>query len=155
MCKMLGDNRCLPKNKRFRMQVRKIFTHIPMIIKSSEHQEMVSFSFLQFSSDEVETIFWESEENIKSCLNQNLIIRTLLENFLKLKTSLRQSFLKPILWAFENRIFLAFCKFLIDAVATIFRDTEANYSNQDLVLGSLSGNGFEATLGSKTNVLSV
>ena len=69
---------------------------------------MVSFSFLQFSSDEVETIFWESEENIKSCLNQNLIIRTLLENFLKLKTSLRQSFLKPILWAFENRIFFSF-----------------------------------------------
>ena len=95
-------------------------------------------------------------KNIKSCLNQNLVIRALLENFLKLKTSLRQNFLKPILWAFENRIFLAFCKFLIDAVATIFRDTDANYSNQDLVLGSFLGNGCsEATLGSKTKVLSV
>ena len=35
------------------------------------------------------------------------------------------------------------------------RQSEANYLNQDLVIGSFLENGFEATLSSKANVLSV
>ena len=39
--------------------------------------------------------------------------------------------------------------------STVSLQSEANYLNQDLVIGSFLENGFEATLSSKTNAVSV
>ena len=54
--------------------------------------------------------------------------------------------------------FSLFCKFLSEKVETILwevRQSLQNNLNQNLVIGSFLENGFEATLSSKTNVLSV
>ena len=57
-----------------------------------------------------------------------------------------------------KRHFSLFCKFLSEKVETIFwevRQDLQNNLNQNLAIGSFLENGFEATLSSKTNVVSV
>ena len=51
-----------------------------------------------------------------------------------------------------------FCDFFSDEVETVLWESETKWDklfNQDLVTGNFLENGFEATLNSKTNVLSV
>ena len=94
-CKFLSDENetvfweCETKPSRpskFKVGHKKLFKKrfwIDLEIKNecSKHLKREVFRFLQFLSDKVENIFWESEKkNIKNCLNQNLVIVTFLEN---------------------------------------------------------------------------
>ena len=61
-------------------------------------------------------------------------------------------------WAFEESIFQFFADFWVIKLKPFSRkerQSVQDYLNQNLVLGSLLENGFEATLSSKTNVASV
>ena len=63
-----------------------------------------------------------------------------------------------MLWAFEKSIFQFFASFWVTKLKPFsgkVRQSVQNYLNQNLVIGSFLENGFEATLSSKTNVLSV
>ena len=65
---------------------------------------------------------------------------------------------KRIFWAFEKSIFQFFANFWVTKLKPFsgkVRQSFQNYLNQNLVIGSFLENGFEATLSSKTNVLSV
>ena len=96
---------------------------------------------------------WDNNRIFKNCLNQNLVIETLLENsfeaFMGSKTKL---------WAFENSIFLCFANFWLTKLKPFSRKVRQslkNYLTQNLVIGIFLDNGFEATLRSKTMVLRV
>ena len=65
---------------------------------------------------------------------------------------------KRMLWAFEKWIFQFFANFWVTKLKPFsgkVRQSIQNYWNQNLIIGSFLENGFEATLSSKTNVLSV
>ena len=65
---------------------------------------------------------------------------------------------KRMFWAFEKSIFQFFANFWLTKLKPFsgkVRQSVQNYLNQNSVVGSLLENGFEATLGSKANVLSV
>ena len=92
-------------------------------------------------------------QSVKIYRNQNLVIRTFLENGFEATLSLKTSLLS--IW---KKHFLVFCKFLSDEVETIFTESEAKLSKLfKLKFGNrkLLENGFEATLSSKTNLLSI
>ena len=66
--------------------------------------------------------------------------------------------LKRMFWAFEKTIFQILANFWVTKLKPFSRKVTQsfqNYLNQNLVIGSFLENGFEATLSSKTNVLSV
>ena len=61
-------------------------------------------------------------------------------------------------WAFEKGIFQFFANFWVTKLKPFsgkVRQSIQNYWNQNLIIGSFLENGFEATLSSKTNVVSV
>ena len=65
---------------------------------------------------------------------------------------------KRMFWAFEESIFQFFADFWVTKLKPFSRKERKSvqdYLNQNLVLGSLLENGFEATLSSKRNVVSV
>ena len=65
---------------------------------------------------------------------------------------------KRMFWAFEKGIFQFFANFWVTKLKPFsgkVRQSIQNYWNQNLIIGSFLENGFEATLSSKTNVLSV
>ena len=66
--------------------------------------------------------------------------------------------LKRMFWAFEKGIFHFFANFWVTKLKPFsgeVRQSVQNYLNQNLVIRSFLENGFEVTLSSKTNVLSV
>ena len=110
--------------------------------------------FCKFLSDEVETIFWESEAKrsklFKSKFGQKKLFRKWLWSNLELKNEcsegLKRTFFS-FLQIFECRSWSLFS----DKV----RQSVQNYLNKNLVIRNFLENYFEATLSSKTNVLSV
>ena len=63
-----------------------------------------------------------------------------------------------MLWTYENAIFQFFANFWVTKLKPFsgkVRQSVQNYLNQNLVIRSFLENGFEGTLSSKTNVLSV
>ena len=90
-------------------------------------------------------------QGVHNFLNQNLVIRSFLENgFWGTLSS------KANVWNLWKGHFSVFSKFLSDEVETSFWESETKRSklfNQNLVIRSLLGNGFQGTLSSKTNTL--
>ena len=65
---------------------------------------------------------------------------------------------KRMFWAFKKTIFKFLANFCVTKLKPLFgkrRQSFRNYLSQNLVIGSFLENGFEATLSSKANVLSV
>ena len=65
---------------------------------------------------------------------------------------------KRMFWAFEKNIFQLFANFWVTKLKLLSgkrRQSVRHYLNQNLVIRRFLENGFEATLGSKANVLSV
>ena len=65
---------------------------------------------------------------------------------------------KRMLWAFEKGIFQLFASYWVTKLKPFsgkVRQSVQNYFNQNLVIASFLENGFEATLSSKTNFLSI
>ena len=65
---------------------------------------------------------------------------------------------KRMFWAFEESIFQFFANVWVTKLKPFSRkerQSVQDYLNQNLVIGSFLENGFEATLSSKTNVVSV
>ena len=92
-------------------------------------------------------------QNIKNCLNQNLVIATFLENDSEASLRSKTNFL--IVWKWYFSVFCNFWVAKLKPFSPKVRRNVKNYLNQNLVIGSFLQNGFEATLSSKTNVLSV
>ena len=65
---------------------------------------------------------------------------------------------KGMLWVFEKVLFQFFPKFWVTKLKPFSekrKQSVQSYLNQNLVIGSFLENGFEATLSSKRNVVSV
>ena len=93
------------------------------------------------------------KESIQSYFNQNLVIRSYLENGFEATVSSKRNIVS--LWKGH---FTVSCKFLRDEVEITFSESEASvriYLNQNLVIERFLENGFKASLSSKTNVVSV
>ena len=109
--------------------------------------------FCKFLSDEVETIFWESEAKhsklFKSKFGYMELLRKWFWSNLKLKNEccecLKRVFFS-FLQIFEWRSWKPF--------SGKVRRSVQNYLNQNLVIENFLENGFQATLSSKTNVVS-
>ena len=65
--------------------------------------------------------FW-NELEIKNECHEHLVIESFLENSFEAPWGQ-----KWIFWAFQNSIFLVFCKFFIDEFQTIIRENEARH----------------------------
>ena len=110
--------------------------------------------FCKYLRDEIKTIFWESGGKRWKLFNSKFGHRKILKkwfwSYLELKN---ESFecLKRALFRFLQ----IFEKTKLKAFSGKVRQSLENCLSQNLVLGSLLGNGFEATLSAKTNVLSV
>ena len=110
--------------------------------------------FCKFLSDEVETVFWESETKHSKLFKSKFGHRKLLGKWFRSYIELKNE----MFWAFEKVIFQFFPNFWVAKVkpfsGKVWQSIQ-NYLNQNLVIGSFLENGFEATLSSKTNVVSV
>ena len=110
--------------------------------------------FCKFLSDEVETVFWESETKHSKLFKSKFGHRKLLGKWFRSYIELKNE----MFWAFEKSIFQFFPNFWVAKVkpfsGKVWQSIQ-NYLNQNLVIGSFLENGFEATLSSKTNVVSV
>ena len=65
---------------------------------------------------------------------------------------------KEMLWVFKKVLFQFFLKFWLTKLKPFswkLKQSVQSYLNQNLVIGSFLENGFEATLSSKRNVVSV
>ena len=80
--------------------------------------------FWKFLHDEVETVFWESEEKHQKLFKSKFGIGSFLENGFEGSLSSRTDIVG--VWELH---FLVFCKFLIDEVKTIFWESEAKCWN--------------------------
>ena len=92
-------------------------------------------------------------QNVQKYLNQNLVIRSFLENGFEGTLSSKRNVLS--VWKGH---FLVFCKFLGDEIEMLSGKASQSFQeqfNQKSVIGSFVENGFEATLRSKTNVLAI
>ena len=111
----------------------------------SEHFEREIFSFLQFLSDEVETIFWKSEAKhkklFKSKFGHRSFLRKWFWTFLELKNKYCGHL--KITWFSFLQIFdwRSWSNFLRK-----WGKTWKTFLNQNLVIRSFLENGFEATL---------
>ena len=93
------------------------------------------------------------KESVLKYLMQNLVLRSFLENGFEGTLSS-----KRIFWVFEKGIFQFLSNFWLTNLKPFsekLRQSVQNYLHQNLIRGRFLENGFEATLSSKTNVLSV
>ena len=79
--------------------------------------------FCKFLSDEVETILGKDTQSVQNYLNQNMGIRTFLENGFRATLSSNSN-----VGGVWKKIFAVFCKFLSDKAQTLFWQTEAKSS---------------------------
>ena len=92
-------------------------------------------------------------QDIKKCLNQNLVIRSFLENGFEATLSSEKNVLS--IWKGN---FSDFCKFLSEENETVFWECETKPSrplNSKLVIRNFLKKGSESNLRSKMNVLSI
>ena len=108
--------------------------------------------FFKFWVMKLKTFSGKKRQNIKNCLNQNLVIGSIIENGFESTLSWK------MFWAFENSSFQFFPNFWVKKFKPFsgkVRQNIKNYLNQNLVMGSFLENGFGAPLRSKTNFLGV
>ena len=92
-------------------------------------------------------------QSVQNYLKKNMVIGSFLKMVLKLSWAQ-----KHIFWAFEKNIFQFFASFWVTKLKPFsgkLRQNVQNYLNLNLVMRSFLEKGFEATLSSKANVLSV
>ena len=132
-----------------------------MVLKPPSTQKRMFWAFekdiLQFFGD-----FWVTKlkpfsgkvrQSVQNNSDQNLVIGSFLENDFEASWSLI-----PILCAFEKSIFQIFAYFWVTKLKLFsgrVKKSIQNYLNHNLVIESFLENGLEATLSSKTNVLSI
>ena len=106
--------------------------------------------FANFRVTKLKLLSGKVRQDTKNCSNQNLVIGSFLENGFKFTLSLKTNCLS--VWKGH---FSVFCKLLSDEVETVFWESETEPLNSNLVIGIFLETGFETTLRSKTNVLSI
>ena len=110
--------------------------------------------FCKFLSDEVETIFWESEAKhsklLKSKFDHRKLLRKWFWSYLELKNECSER-LKRAFFSFLANFWVTKLKPFTGKV----RQSNQNYLNQSLIIKSYLQNGFEVILSSKMNVLSL
>ena len=140
--------------------VKGSFLEIGFKATLSSKTNVLSVWKLQFSvfgkilSDEVETIFSESEAQhsklFKSKFGQRKLLRSWFWSYLELKSERSKRWKRAFL-SFFARFWVTKLKSFSGEV----RESFQNYLNQNLVIGSFLENGLEATLSSKMNVLRI
>ena len=89
-------------------------------------------------------------QSVQKCLNRNSVLGSILQNDFEATLSSKMNVLS--VWKGHLSVFI---KFLSEEVETFFWESVLKYLMQHLVLRSFLENGFEATLSSRTNILSV
>ena len=144
---------------KFKVGDRKLFrtwfwSNLEIKHEFSEHLKMDIFNFLQFLGDEVEAIFWESEAKHRKQLKTKFGHRNFLRKWFLTFFELKNQYcgrLKIALFKF----FAIFWLTKLQPFSGKLRQNIKNCLNPNLVIESFLKNGFEATLRSKTYVLSV
>ena len=116
-------------------------------------EESIFQFFADFWVTKLKPFSRKERKSVQDYLNQNLVLGSLLENGFEATLSSKRNVVS--VW---KGYFSVFCRFLSDKVETILWESEAKHSkllNQNLVIGSFFENDFEATLSSKTNVVSI
>ena len=110
--------------------------------------------FWRFLSDKFGTILWESEGKrsrlFKSDFRYRKLVRKWFWSYLEFKSGCSERLKRAFLRFFKN-----FWVTTLKPFAEKLRQGFQNYLNRSLVIQSFLENGFEATLSSKTNVVSV
>ena len=137
-------------------QIRWFWSYLKVKSECCEHSKNAIFQFLaNFWATKSKLFSGKVRQRIQNYLNQNLVIRTFLENGFGATLSSKTN---VMFWAFEKSIFQFFANFWVTKLKPFsgkVRQSIQNYWNQNLIIGSFLENGFEATLSSKTNVVSV
>ena len=107
--------------------------------------------FCKFLSDEVETILGKDTQSVQNYLNQNMGIRTFLEN--GFRATLSSNSIVGGVWKKFLQLFVSFWVTKFKLFSGKLRQRVQDYLNQCLVIWSFLQNAFGATLSSKTNVL--
>ena len=116
-------------------------------------EKSISQFFADFWVTNLKPFSGKVKESIQSYFNQNLVVRSYLKNGFEATLSS-----KGILWAFGKGIlqfFASFCVTKLKSLSGKVKQNVRNYLNQNLVIEMFLENGFEASLSSKTNVVSV
>ena len=109
--------------------------------------------FMSFSLTKLKPFLEKVRQSVQSYLNQHLVIGRFLEN--DFGATLRSKTSVVSVWKAHCSVFW---RFLSDKFGTILwevRENVQDYLNPIFVIGSLLENGFEATLSSKADALSV
>ena len=110
--------------------------------------------FCKFFSEEVLTVFWEGEGKCSNLFKSKLCHRKLPRKWFLCKLELKNECskrLKKVFFSFFANFWLTKLKPFSGKV----RQSVPNYLNQNLGIGSFLENGFEVTLSSKMNFLSI
>ena len=110
-------------------------------------------SFPSFWVKKLKPFSSKVRQSVQTYLNQNLLIGSFLENGIGATLSSKTNILG--IWKGHFSVFANFWVTKLKPFSGKVRQSMQNYLNQNLVIGSFLENGFEATLSSKTNVLSV
>ena len=119
----------------------------------SAFRKVVFHFFANFWVTKLKPFREKVSQSVQNYLNQNLVIGSCLENGFEATLSSKASFWNPgkgILQFFAG-FYMTKLKPLLGKV----KQSIQNYLNQNLVIETFLENGFEATLSSKTNVVSV
>ena len=116
-------------------------------------EEAIFQSLWSFCVTKLKPFSKKVRQRVQNNLNQNLVIGSFLLIVLELRWAQKRRFS-----AFEKSIFQFFPKFWVTKLKLfsekVTRSVQ-NYLNQSFIIGSFLENGFEATLSSKTNLMSV
>ena len=138
-----------------RKLLTKIFSrYLELRNECSEHWKIAFFQFLKvFEWQSWNHFLGKWSKAPKTISKKNMVIGSFLKMVLKLSWAK-----KHIFWAFEKNIFQFFASFWVTKLKPFsgkLRQNVQNYLNLNLVMRSFLEKGFEATLSSKANVLSV
>ena len=109
--------------------------------------------FAGFCATKLKPLLGKVKQSIQNYLNQNLIIRSSLQNGFEANLSSKRNLLS--LWKGILQFFASFCVTQLKSLSGKVKQSVRNYLNQNLVRERFLENGFEASLSSKTNVVSV
>ena len=117
--------------------------------------EKTIFQFLaNFSVTKLKPVFGKVSQSVQNYLNQNLVKESLQENGLEATLSWKTNILS--VWKEHFPVFFAnFGLTNLESFLGKVKQSVQNFLNYNLVRGSFLEKGFEGTLISKTNVLSI
>ena len=152
-----GRNKKLLKSKfGHRKLIRKLFcSSLELKNECSEPLKKTLLSFWEVLGDEVETTSWKSDATRQKLFKLKFGYKKLLRKWFWSYSELKNECSERLKRAFFVFFFFNYWEAKLKPLSGKVSQSERNCLNQNLAISSILENSFEATLSSKTNVLSV